>query len=107
MNRYLAEAVKLAMTSRCRHRHGCVVVYDGIIIGAATNKVVSDQTKGWRKSHVHAEAAALMQAGTRANGAHVYVARVLKDGSPADSRPCRKCEGFLERYGVKSVRWTA
>ena len=106
MNRYLAEAVKLAMKSRCRYRHGCVVVSDGIIVGASTNKIVSDQTKGWRKSHIHAEAAALAQAGTRANGAHVYVARVLADGSPAESRPCKKCAGFLERYRVKSVVWT-
>jgi deoxycytidylate deaminase len=55
---------------------------------------------------MHAEIAALLVAGSRAYGATVYVARVRKDGTPADSKPCKKCEGQLKRKGVKKVIWT-
>lgn len=107
MSKHLTEAIRIALSSKCRYRHGCVVVLNGKIVGTATNKFVSDQITGsWRKSHVHAEIAALMAAGSRAVGADVYVARVRKDGTPADSKPCKKCEGQLKRKKVKKVIWT-
>jgi len=107
MSKHLTRAIEIALSSKCRYRHGCVIVSNGKIVGSATNKFVSDQTTGsWRKSHVHAEIAALMVAGTRATGADVYVARVKKEGTPGDSKPCKKCEGQLKRKGVKKVIWT-
>ena len=108
LNKYLVDAMQTAESSKCRYRHGCVVVVDGKVIARATNKLVRDQTQGsWRTSHVHAEMAALAEAGDRASGAIVYVARVRKDGSPAESKPCKKCEGILKRRKVKKVVWTS
>ena len=105
MNKYLQKALEIAKTSKCRYKHGCVVVYDGRIVSAATNKKVGDPRFGWRKAHVHAEIAAVTAAGSRASGAYVYVARVAADGSPAESEPCKKCHGYLERAGVSRVGW--
>lgn len=106
MNKYLEKALQVAKTSKCRYKHGCVVVNNGRIVSAATNKKVGDPETHWRKSHVHAEAAAIIAAGPKAYGATVYVARVAADGSPAASKPCKKCHGYLERFGVAQVRWT-
>ena len=106
MNKYLQKALEIAKTSKCRYKHGCVVVNNGRIVSAATNKKVGDPETHWRKSHVHAEAAALIAAGSKAYGATVYVARVAADGSPAASKPCKKCDGYLERFRVAQVRWT-
>jgi hypothetical protein len=30
----------------------------------------------------------------------------MKDGTPALSKPCKKCERYLKRYGVSEVVWT-
>jgi len=106
MNKYLEEALRVAKTSRCRYQHGCVVVSNGRIVSKATNKKVGDPKTAWRKAHIHAEVAAVLAAGKRAPGALVYVARVLADGSPGDSQPCKKCEGYLNRVGVAKVVWT-
>lgn len=106
MNKYLEKALEIAMTSKCRYKHGCVVVSNGKIVATATNKKVGDPLTQWRRSHIHAEAAAIMAARKYANGAKVYVARVTSDGLPADSKPCKKCEGYLQRFKVAEVVWT-
>lgn len=106
MNRYLAKAIDVAKTSRCRYRHGAIVVSNGQVVAMATNKVVQDQSKGWRKSHVHAEVAAIVAAGQRANGSTLYVARVNARGDARDSKPCKKCESYIEKYKIGSVVWT-
>lgn len=106
MNKYLEKAMEVAATSKCRHKHGAVVVNNGRIVGVATNRKVGDTETAWRRAHVHAEIAALNAAGSRAKGALVYVARVGADGSPANSKPCKKCERFMERSRIERVVWT-
>lgn len=106
MSKNLEKAIKVAQKSKCKYRHGCVVVVNGRVVAEATNRKVGDPESGWRKSHIHAEFAALIAAGSRATGAQVYVARVLADGSPANSKPCKKCERLIERMGVSQVVWT-
>lgn len=106
MSKYLLEALKVAQKSKCRYKHGCIVVNRGKIVSSATNKKVGDPETHWRRAHIHAEMAAVLAAGKHANGATVYVARLAADGSPASSQPCKKCERFLERYGIAQVVWT-
>lgn len=107
MNKYLEKALEVAKTSKCRYKHGAIVVLNGKIIAEATNKKVGDVSdKDWRRSHIHAETAAVLAAGKRARRAVLYVARVAADGGPAESRPCKRCEGYLERVGISQVVWT-
>lgn len=106
MSKYLQRALEIAKTSKCRYKHGCVVVNNGKVVSSATNKKVADPYTHWRRAHIHAEVAAVLAAGKYANGATVYVARAAADGSPASSQPCKKCERFLERYGIAQVVWT-
>jgi diaminohydroxyphosphoribosylaminopyrimidine deaminase/5-amino-6-(5-phosphoribosylamino)uracil reductase len=105
MNRYMEKAIELARTSRCRHKHGCVVVKNGRIIATATNKKVGDPSVEWRLA-MHAEFAAVVAAGSQAAGATVYVARVQADGSTGLSKPCKKCESMMKRSGIAKVVWT-
>jgi pyrimidine deaminase RibD-like protein len=106
MNKHLEKALEAAGTSKCRHKHGAVVVNSGKVVAVATNKKVGDPNIAWRRAHIHAEIAAVSAAGTRAKGASVYVARAAADGSPAVSKPCKKCERYMERSGVTQVVWT-
>lgn len=106
MSKHLLTAMKVAEKSKCRYRHGAVVVSNGRVISQAVNKKVGDPETAWRVSHIHAEFAALIAAGSRATGAQVYVARILADGSPANSEPCKKCARLLNRLGVSQVVWT-
>jgi pyrimidine deaminase RibD-like protein len=107
VNRFLEMAIDIAATSKCRYRHGCVVVANGVVVAEATNKKLrTADSNNWRIAHVHAEEAAIAAAGTRARGATVYVARVGRDGTPALSKPCKRCERRLARIGVAKVVWT-
>jgi pyrimidine deaminase RibD-like protein len=107
MNKYLQKALEVAQTSKCRYKHGCIVVSKkGKIVAVATNKKVGDPKTHWRRSHIHAEFAAIVAAGSNARGAYVYVARVNAHGHPASSKPCKKCQGLIERVGVANVVFT-
>lgn len=53
--------------------------------------------------HGHAETRAIQKAGKRSNlsGAKVYVHRVLASGKVSMARPCKHCQEFMRRKGVK------
>lgn len=106
MNKYLEKAVDVAATSKCRYQHGCVVVHRGRVVATATNKKVGNVEECWMRSHIHAEVAAILAAGRYARKSKVYVARILKDGTPAKSKPCKKCQKFMEKYKISQVVWT-
>ncbi len=61
------------------------------------------------RSCIHAEVAAK----ACRNGPYVdlssytmYVARVLRDGTPGLAKPCMYCWGCIEEFGVGRVEWT-
>lgn len=59
---------------------------------------------------LHAEIDALLGA-YKARGADlsdfdVYVARVLRNGSPAFAKPCETCMGALTFFKVRRIYWT-
>ena len=70
--------------------------------------------------HIHAEIDAIVgamkwiawTAGMRYNMVDdlsmfdMYVARVLKDGTPALSRPCEGCWRAISAFNIRSVEWT-
>jgi len=106
IHKYLQHAIQVAHKSKCRYKHGCVAVNNGKVVAVGTNKKIGDPTTGWRKSYIHAEAAAAIAAGPKIFGAHVYVARIDRYGQPALSRPCTKCQRYLKRLGVAKIIWT-
>ena len=94
-----------------RSKHGALVIKNGKIIGAGVNAMrgqasVQATSKSWRGSYIHAEEAAIRNAGTRASGATLFVARVNAKGLPLVSEPCVRCSGLIARYGIKRVVFT-
>lgn len=108
MSKYLDMAVEVARQSKHgRYLHGAVIVKDGKVLASATNKTVGPAVPGsdnaWRRAHIHAEMAALAAAGSRAAGASIYIARLLKNGETSNSMPCKKCYGAIKRAGITRI----
>lgn len=70
------------------------------------------QKKFGRNVHsifLHAEIDAIIQAnreGYNISGARIFVARVLKDGTPALAKPCKGCQKALLQYEIEEVWYT-
>lgn len=70
--------------------------------------------------HIHSEVDAVVKATrwlARRNGKHyssvddlsdftIYIARVLKDGTPSIAAPCEGCQRLLIVYNIGEVYWT-
>lgn len=108
--RYLKRAYELARQSLCHQRHGAIVVQNGNVVAVAVNKdrnLVDNLDEAHIKQHasVHAEVAALSKV-ANPKGATVYVARAMRSGQPGNSKPCSRCQMYLEKAGVRRVVWT-
>ena len=107
IDKRMKAALALAELSRCRNRHGAVLLNGGVVISAGVNssKLSSEEITddNWRSAGMHAEAAAITSAGSAASGSIVYVSRVNKAGQPVQSAPCKRCQGLAERRGVRKI----
>lgn len=84
---------RLAEKSSHYYRHGALVTKGGSLLG-------------WGHNHhgKHAEMSAL--AGIwpdKRRGVVIWVGRLTRGGSWANSRPCEDCQRYLEAYGVGKV----
>lgn len=112
--RLLSRTIEHAHFSSCRMRHAALVYKGGKVLNVATNRYNNDPRifpnscldDAYEHISVHAEVAACRMLGERVRGATIYVARVLKSGEPANSRPCQHCEQYLTERGVKKVIYT-
>lgn len=103
-NKSLDAAIALAKLSKCRHKHGAVLIKNGQVIAAGTNirlQVASDTN--WRRASLHAEEYVLSVAGTGAVGATLYVARINRQGDPSLSLPCERCRRKIIRAKIRRV----
>lgn len=107
--KWLARAVRVAEQSTCRQRHGAVLVKGNRVLAVAVNRFrnhPSNVSNPKTDATVHAEVAVVSAVGSvEAHGATVYVARVNKAGYPVLSKPCGRCQDWLDAIGVKAV-WT-
>lgn len=100
--------------------HVAVVVMRGKVLASATNRNGSRSSGSGYSSHsIHAEKNVIKQLGdiSKLRGADLYVMRISKDHSKANSdrflysKPCDECQLFLEKcmkeYGLKNVYFTA
>ena len=107
---WLNHAIRLAHTSRANKRHGCVIVKGGNVIGIGINKYVNKpffvSQEHMDRCSVHAEVAAIRNAGGNVRGATIYVARINNRGETRYSAPCNKCQCELARHGIRKAVWT-
>lgn len=79
-------------------------------MGKGVNKYVNSPFKvspeHMSKCSVHAEIAAIRNAGGSVKGATLYVARINNRGDTMYSAPCTKCQPILEEYGIRRAVWT-
>ena len=103
--RYLTMAMGLALDSKCKFRHGAVVVKHGKVLGGSPNLYKNDpKYVDPKHCQIHAEIAALKKAGWPVR-ATVYVARINGQGYSRLSKPCANCQEVLDNYKAKVV-WT-
>lgn len=98
----------LATKSELRHRHGALIVKSGRVLGMGYNKRRNHPANVNPGRHrydcgVHAEAAAIKDAGSNVRGATIFVARVNRHGEDLLSKPCPRCQDLIERMELKSV----
>lgn len=103
--RFLTMAMGVALSSKCKFRHGAIVVKHGKVLGASPNLYKNDpRNVNPKYCQVHAEIAALKRAGWPSR-ATIYVARVNGLGYARLSKPCSNCQEVLNSYKAKVV-WT-
>jgi cytidine deaminase len=97
----LDEAIQIAQEIEDDGRHFRIAAV-GIRNDGAIIKSTNLPTKH-PNPRVHAESRLMLKAGW---GSTVFVARVLRNGLPALSKPCINCERIMRARGVKKVHYT-
>ena len=104
-SRFLLIAMGVATQSRCKFKHGAIVVRHGKILSSACNQIKNDpKYVDPKHCQIHAEIAALKKAGWPSK-VTVYVARVNGFGTARLSKPCANCQEVLDAHKVKVI-WT-
>lgn len=107
---WLGRAKKIASTSDCRQKHGCVAIRGGRVLAVGVNayrnaRQLFDIIPSYGRS-IHAEEACLKALGGEARGVTMYIARVNNYGVEMMSKPCSNCAQLLKEAGVKKVVYT-
>ena len=100
--------VELAKTTAARSTHdfrlGAVIFKGRNVISMGWNKAEKTHPKSNTPyGRIHAEFDAINSAGTDIVGADIYVHRLLKNGNPGLSRPCRGCMTKLREAGIRNI----
>lgn len=105
--RWLAVAGRIAMESKERTKHGCVIVKSGAVQSKGTNTYRNQPgiIEEIEALSVHAEINAIKR-GSDLRGAVAYIARVNNHGEKRQSRPCPDCLKALKDAGVKRIVYT-
>lgn len=109
-------AIHAAEKSQHRHRLGAVVFkgkrilgvgYNGVGRITARRSVPNSVTAGYWPDAIHAELAAILNAGTEdCRRASILVVRLNKAGELIMSRPCKTCMGVIAYVGIRKIFYT-
>ena len=110
----LNRALGLSYNSECKQRHGALIYKSNSLISSGINssRVHNAYLKGYNEKPAtfHAEERAIRNAqalvGGDLSGMVIYVARSFKNGEPAFSAPCSKCQKLIVEAGIKKVVYT-
>lgn len=110
---YLDKATKLAEKGTYRRaRHGAIIVKNGRIIARGINKLrtsakIIGQEQFNRNGTLHAEISAMRQVSPEnLRGATIFIARILRNGEQAMSKPCPRCLEAIKKAGIKRIYYT-
>lgn len=104
---YLNLARKMAMTSNGSYKLGSCVIKSGRVMSLGFNKYWQSNALArefFKFETVHAEMDSLVKMTREAiRGVTLYVARIRKDGSYGNSKPCPRCQNALRTLGVRKI----
>lgn len=109
----IQKAKEIPYTSNQQRHYAVVVDKRGRLVSSAANSYVKTSTVMARaakrvglehKVFCHAEQLALVR--SKGKGYKLYVARVLSDGTVANSEPCPVCALLLSESHIKEVQHT-
>jgi len=110
---FIELAVRTAFKSNSKFRLGAVLAKRNIVLNTAVNKMNKTHPTQQRYSEKdfsvgqHAELRCCIGVPLAdLERSTLYVARVLKNGTPALSKPCPGCESFLRDYKIRKVFYT-
>lgn len=96
--RYIDIATKLAKDVPWNHKHGCVIMKSGRILGKGKNDY---------SNSMHSECSALACNWlSEFKGAVLFVVRLKKLQTWGLSKPCSKCEEAIKLAGISKVVYT-
>lgn len=100
-DKYLSMSMGVALGSKCKFKHGSVVIKNGKVLGSSPNIQKNDPKYiDFRFSQIHSEIAAMKKAGWPTK-ATIYVSRVNRNGEKRLSKPCVNCQEVLDKFKVK------
>ena len=113
MNReekFIKLANKIAHLSEHNMRIGAVVAKGSRVLSFGINKYKSHPQQinpyTLNTGLIHAELNAIINCRTDITGGTIYISRLLKNGLPALSKPCKSCMKMISLYGIKKIVYT-
>ena len=110
----ITKAIAIAKNNEEDFRFGAVIVGKSKKVLAMSQNSLSkthpvqqmwsSKVSNGKQIYLHAEIAALVKC--RKQPYAIYIARVLKDDTPALARPCNVCMAAMKEAGVKKVYYT-
>lgn len=92
------------LSSHYQYRHGAVIAHKNRVISLGTNSLKTHAKAPGPYSTLHAEVKAILSSRlTDFRHYDLYVARILKDGTISNSKPCQHCQGMLESLKFRNV----
>jgi deoxycytidylate deaminase len=100
------QAVREALKSSHKHRHGAVAFKGSLILGVGHNEIRKHplSTQSAFPEAYHAEISACVKAAYKAE--EVFVIRINKKGEWRNSKPCANCMKLMLKLGIKRIWYT-
>tara|TARA_B100000035_G_C21030584_1_gene568207 strand:+ start:1684 stop:2019 length:336 start_codon:yes stop_codon:yes gene_type:complete len=103
---FFDEAFNQALKSEMNFNHGSVVIYRGKIIGKGYNTYINSNYCD--KISLHAEVSAINSAlkkisARELKNCELVVIRVNKMGDCVNSKPCKNCINYINKFCIKKV----
>jgi deoxycytidylate deaminase len=107
---YLAINASL-LSSHPRYPMGSVIIHRSKVISFGINKIKTHplQKNPHTGNHgfIHAELDAIIKSQSRTlNNHQIYTARLLKNNSLGNAKPCKSCREILLSYGIHIVNYS-
>lgn len=98
-------AIREALRSGAKKKHGAIIFKNKRIISLGFNQLKTHPKCKQEYPYLHAEEDALMRAGEYAKGADLFVVRLTFDGLGM-SRPCCVCTKILQEKGIRNIYYS-